>query len=101
MQARIYRKAKTAMQSGRVGTAGWVLEFPRHDRAIPDRLMGWQSSGDTLRTVHLHFPSAEEAVAYAEANGLDYTVMRTAGRRPRRRAYADNFDYRRRQPWTH
>ena len=89
------------MQSGRSGTAEWVLEYPRHDRAAPDRLMGWQSSGDTLRTVHLHFPTSEEAVAFAEANGMRYTVLRTAPRRLRRRAYADNFDFRRREAWTH
>ena len=101
MQAVIYRKSKTAMQSGRAGSDEWVLEFPRLDPAIPDRLMGWQSSGDTLKTVHLHFPSAEEAKAYAEANGLDYRVQPGGGRRPRRRAYADNFDHRRREAWTH
>ena len=101
MQARIYQKAKTAMQSGRAGSAQWVLEFPRHDPALPDRVMGWHSSGDTLRTVHIHFASLEEACAYAEANGLRYTVYRSGRREPRRRAYADNFDFRRRQAWTH
>ena len=101
MQAVIYRKSKTAMQSGRAGSDEWVLEFPRLDPAVPDRLMGWQSSGDTLKTVHLTFPSAEEAGLWAEANGLEFTIRPSSRRRPRRRAYADNFDYRRRGAWTH
>ena len=101
MRARIYQKAKTAMQSGRAGTDDWVMEYPRLDRALPDRLMGWQSSGDTMKTIHLSFPSADEAMTWAEENGIDYTVYRTANRRIKRRAYADNFDFRRRQAWTH
>ncbi|MGC6485152.1 MAG: ETC complex I subunit [Candidatus Puniceispirillales bacterium] len=101
MRARIYQKAKTAMQSGRASTAEWVLEFPRHDRATPDRLMGWQSSGDTLRTVHLKFPSLDDAIAYAETNGIDHIVIRQGRRRRSLRAYADNFAPGRRQAWTH
>ena len=101
MRARIYQKAKTAMQSGRAGIDDWVLEYPRLDRALPDRLMGWQSSGDTMKTIHLSFPSADEAMTWAEENGIDYTVYRPANRRIKRRAYADNFDFRRRQAWTH
>ena len=40
-------------------------------------------------------------MTWAEENGIDYTVYRTANRRIKRRAYADNFDFRRRQAWTH
>ena len=105
MRSRIYQRAKTAMQSGRAGTSAWILEYPRHVRATPERLMGWHSSSDTLRTVRLAFPSLDDAIAYAETNELDYIVMRqgvgVGGRRVRRRSYADNFAFRRRESWTH
>ena len=110
MQARIYQKAKSAMQSGRRasssaqgGGGDWVLEFPRGEASSPNSLMGWASSGDTLRTVQLRFGSAEEAVAYAESCGIEYRVIRPhgVGRRGVRRSYADNFGYSRRESWTH
>ena len=41
MTARIYRPAKTAMQSGKASTKQWLLEF-EHDRPREiDPLMGW------------------------------------------------------------
>ncbi|HEX5426479.1 MAG TPA: NADH dehydrogenase ubiquinone Fe-S protein 4, partial [Candidatus Acidoferrales bacterium] len=46
MVARIFRPARTAMQSGEARTKEWVLEFdPAEPRSI-DPLMGWTSSGD-------------------------------------------------------
>ena len=102
MRAHIYQKAKTAMQSGRAQCSDWVLEFPRNAKAVPDKLMGWQSSGDTMRTVRLLFSCQEEAVAYAQAHGVDYIVKRKSSRQGLRpRAYQDNFAYDRRQTWTH
>ncbi|MCK6623508.1 MAG: ETC complex I subunit, partial [Calditrichia bacterium] len=40
MTVRIYRPAKTAMQSGRGLTHDWVLEFEPGARR-PEPLMGW------------------------------------------------------------
>ena len=47
--AKIYKPAKTAMQSGRGKTKSWVLEHPRASKVVPEPLMGWQSSADTAR----------------------------------------------------
>ncbi|MEN8197347.1 MAG: NADH dehydrogenase ubiquinone Fe-S protein 4, partial [Pseudomonadota bacterium] len=41
MRARIYKPAKTAMQSGRAKADDWVLEFEPEDAMTPDPLMGW------------------------------------------------------------
>ena len=101
MEVRIYRPAKTAMQSGRGKLKSWVLEFEPSDAGRPDSLMGWVGSADTSKQVRLHFPSADEAVAYAEAHGLAYTVEQPKERRIRPKAYADNFANGRRRPWTH
>ncbi len=101
MRVRIYRPAKTAMQSGRAMTQQWVLEFEPSEASRPDPLIGWNGSGDTDRQVRLRFETAEEAVAYAERHGYDYTLQRPKERRVRSKTYADNFAYSRREPWTH
>ena len=47
MLARIFRPAKTAMQSGRAKTRDWMLEFEAKDALRSDPLMGWTQTGDT------------------------------------------------------
>jgi len=101
MAARIYKPAKTAMQSGTAKTKEWVLDYePEQPREI-EPLMGWTSSGDMRSQVRLSFATAEEAVAYAERHGIPYQVFDTkpAARRPI--AYSDNFAFTRRGAWTH
>ena len=92
-QARIFRPAKTAMQSGR----GRVFEDPGARAPatprLPDPLMGWASAEDTLNEVHLRFPTLEEAVAFAKKNGLDYTVIEPHNSIEKPKSYADNFRY--------
>ena len=101
MHARIYRPAKTAMQSGRAKTEGWVLEFEPRNAVTPDPLMGWCGSADTGRQVRLRFATAEEAVAYAERHGHVYSVAVPKERKFRPKNYSENFSTNRRQPWTH
>jgi ETC complex I subunit conserved region len=102
MRARIYLPPKSAMQSGRAGSgAEWVLHY---DSAAPERadpLMGWIGGGDTQSQVFLHFPTKEEAIAYAERNGIPYDLEIPRERRLKIKAYADNFSYRRNENWTH
>lgn len=99
--ARIFRPAKTAMQSGQGGSREWVLEYePESARGI-DPLMGWTSSADSLSQVRLTFDSQDEAVAYARKNGIAYRVLVETPRKHIPKSYADNFRYGRRKPWTH
>jgi hypothetical protein len=101
MLARIYRPTKTAMQSGRAKTHVWLLEFEPASARTPDPLMGWTSSTDMNGQVRLSFESRDEAVAYATAHGIAFQV--TEPKTPKKiiKAYADNFAYQRRAPWTH
>ncbi len=101
MEVRIFKPSKTAMQSGRGKTGEWVLEFEPGARADPDPLMGWAGSTDTRAQVRLNFETRDEAVAHAERNGWTYTVQNPKERRIQPKAYADNFNYKRTQPWTH
>jgi hypothetical protein len=91
--ARIYRPAKTAMQSGSRQTHKWILEFEPASRREPDPLMGWASAQDTLNEIRLRFDTLEEAVAFATRHGLDYTVIAPHERIPKPKSYADNFRY--------
>ena len=73
MQVRIFKPAKTAMQSGQGNTKEWVLESEPAPKEL-DPLMGWTSSRDTMEQVQLRFPTLDEAKAHAEKNGWHYTV---------------------------
>ncbi len=101
MSAKIYRPAKTAMQSGRGGTKRWALEFEPEARREMDPLMGWTSSRDTRAQVRMSFDTLEEAVAYAEKQGYSYSVQSAQARVVRPKSYSDNFRYDRIGRWTH
>src|SRR5215471_6017614 len=101
MIARIYKPAKTAMQSGFANTKAWVLDYePEQPRAV-EPLMGWTSSGDMRQQLRLRFASAEEAIAYCERQGIAYQLAeaKTVARKPL--SYSDNFAFTRRGSWTH
>jgi hypothetical protein len=101
MRARIYRPAKNAMQSGRARTKQWLLEYePEQPRTI-DPLMGWTSSGDMRQQISLEFDTAEEAVAYAEANAIPYQLFEPHVPTPKPKSYSDNFRFDRKVPWSH
>ncbi len=101
MAARIYKPAKSAMQSGEARTKEWLLEFEPQARRAPEPLMGWVSSEDTQAQVHLEFASKEDAIAYATRAGLAYTIVEPKPRKPIRKSYADNFRFGRIGSWTH
>jgi hypothetical protein len=92
-RARIYRPTKTAMQSGRAQARKWILEYEPATPRQPDPLMGWASAADTLNEVQLRFNSCNEAVAFADRLGLDYTVIAPHDSAERPKSYADNFRY--------
>ena len=101
MLARIFRPAKTAMQSGRANTKEWVLEFEPASARVSDPLMGWTVSTDMNGQVRLMFDTRDEAVAYAQRHGIAFELLAPKEARRIVKAYADNFAYTRREPWTH
>lgn len=101
MTARIYKPAKTAMQSGQAGTREWVLEMePASARAV-EPLMGWTSATDMGAQVRLEFDTREEAIAYAVRHGLAYSVSEPKPRKMIKKSYGENFKYGRIGTWTH
>jgi hypothetical protein len=101
MTARIFKPAKNAMQSGIAKTKEWQLDYePEQPQAI-EPLMGWTSSGDMKQQITIRFDSKDEAVAYCEREGIPYEVIEPKPPAHRQAAYADNFAFRRAEPWTH
>ena len=100
MKARIYRPAKTAMQSG-TAKSRWLLEYVPEQARQAEPLMGWISSGETLGQVKLWFDSKEDAVAYATRHGIPHQVEDAKSADRRTMAYSDNFRFNRVGSWTH
>jgi len=101
MLARIYRPAKTAMQSGRAKTHKWFLEFESEQARSIDPLMGYTGSSDMNSQVVMKFESKAEAVAYAEKRGIAFQIIEP--KKPKRsiKAYSDNFKFGRIGQWSH
>lgn len=101
MTAKIYRPAKTAMQSGKAKTHLWVLEFDHEEPRRIDPLMGYTSSSDMKQQIKLFFETQELAEAYAQREGIDYRVIPPKEATRKVVSYTDNFRYTRTTPWTH
>ena len=102
MQARIYKPAKTAMQSGKAKSSNWILEFVSSPASRnTDPLMGWTSSSDTKSQVKLTFDTRDEAIAYAKRENLTFTVDEPRAAKRLVKSYSANFSADRKQPWTH
>ncbi len=100
MTARIYKPARSAMQSGKGKSKEWFLEFIRETRPSADPLMGW-TSGDTSTQVRMRFDTQGEAEDYAKRNGLAYVVQAETPARLQKKSYSDNFKFGRTENWTH
>jgi hypothetical protein len=74
-QALIFRRTQPVTTSGKAGTGQWILRFERRLPQTIEPLMGWTADDDTLAQVELRFSSKEEAIAYAEREGLAYRVQ--------------------------
>ena len=89
-KVKIYKPAKTAMQSGKRNTKKWLLEFDTLDNQV-NPLMGWESSIDTMSEVKLEFSSKEEAINYAKKNNMDYYIVEPEKSEIVKKSYAENF----------
>ncbi len=49
----------------------------------------------------IRFDTKEDAIAYCERKGIAYQVIEPKTSARRQIAYADNFAFRRSEPWTH
>jgi ETC complex I subunit conserved region len=91
MAARIYQRAKNAMQSGKARLGTWVLEFESGRARRPDPLTGWAGGAETQEQVALDFPTLAAAQAYAAREGIEAHVVPASQPTLKLQAYADNF----------
>ncbi len=89
-KAKIYKPAKTSMQSGRGKTKKWLLRFEDINSGI-NPLMGWESSTNTMSEINLEFSSQEEAIKYAKKNNINYELIEPKERKIIKKSYANNF----------
>ena len=101
MVARIYSPPRNAMQSGKGKVGFWYLDYTPQSRKTRDPLMGWTSSDDMNQQVRLRFNSKEEAIEYAQREGIAYQVIVDPPVRLVKKAYSDNFRWGRTENWTH
>ena len=99
--ARIYKPARTAMQSGAAKTKQWALDYEPAEPREVEPLMGWTSSGDMCQQLRLRFDTKEEAIAYCERHGIAYQVFAPKHTTRAAMSYSDNFSFKRREAWTH
>ena len=72
--ARICRRSHSVTSSASRRRKPWVLCFERRTPPVLDPLMGWTGGDDTFAQVRLEFERLEDAIRYAEAQGLAYRV---------------------------
>ena len=89
-KAKIYKPARTAMQSGKRNTKNWLLEFDTLNTGI-NPLMGWETSKDTMSEVKLQFSTKDQAINYAKKNDLDFYIIEPQKRKIIKKSYSDNF----------
>jgi NADH dehydrogenase (ubiquinone) Fe-S protein 4 len=92
-KALIYRPTRNVMQSGRAQTRKWVIQFNSDVPRWENPLMGWTSSRDPVQGISLKFNSKEEAIAYANHQGVAYEVNEPEPVPSRPKSYAENFLY--------
>src|SRR5690242_2299041 len=93
MVAKIYRPAKSAMQSGKAKTHLWVLEFDQEQPRRIDPILGYTSSADMKQQVRLNFETQEQAEAYAKREGIEYRVALPKEAARQVVSYTDNFRF--------
>ena len=72
---------------------------PEQPKAV-EPLMGWTSSAHEQQHT-LRFDTKEEAIAYCERKGIPYQVIEPKELAHRQATYAENFSFRRGEPWGH
>jgi len=93
MKAYIYKPCANIMQSGVANVAKWLLVFEQdaENKRFISPVMGWSGASDMNQEITLKFDTKEEAIAYAEREGLEYETKEPKIRKIIPKNYADNF----------
>ena len=101
MTIKIYKPAKSSMQSGLGKTKQWIAEYVAESDKVKDTLMGWNSSINTKEQIKIYFDTKEQAIEWSKKNNQQFIVIEPKERKIKPKNYASNFDMSRKEPWTH
>ncbi|KAG0312941.1 hypothetical protein BGZ97_010673 [Linnemannia gamsii] len=92
---RIFKQSKASTQSGITNTGVWRLDFDTQLQAgrFENELIGWASSSDYMQALQMKFISKEDAIAFADKQGWEFTVQEPNQKIVKKKVYADNFKY--------
>jgi hypothetical protein len=91
MQVRIYKPAKSSMQSVN-NKDSWLLEFVKTENSsFKEKLMGRTSSSDMMPQVKMKFPNCEDAVNFAKKHNYTYEVIMPQKSIVIKKDYTSNF----------
>lgn len=92
MKVKIYKPAKSAMQSGKAKNKKWlIIPFEENKTRELNPLMGWTSSDKTETQLKFFFDSKETAIEYAKSEGFEYEVVEPNDSTIKQKSYAENF----------
>ena len=91
MKVLIYKKPKSATQSGVLNFNQWILKFLNKKNINQNNVMGWISSANPQEQIILKFKSKKLAIKYAENNNYEYNIIEDIEQSIKKKSYADNF----------
>ena len=101
MLARIYKPARTAMQSGQARKPRNGCSNTSRSRPAVEPLMGYTSSADMRRQIRLEFEPARRRSPMPSGTASPIGRIEAKEPTPKKISYSDNFRFGRPQPWTH
>ncbi len=92
MKVKIFRPAKSAMQSGKQGNKKWLVT-PIEETNIRSisPLTGWVSASDISSQFRFEFLNKEDAVKFAESQNFEYEVEEPKLPNIKPKSYSANF----------
>ena len=91
MKYKIYKKTKSAMQSGNKNSLKWSLEPLYISEKKLSSTFCWNSVEGTTEQIKVDFNTLDEAIFFAKTNSLDYKVIKPNQRKLIVKSYAENF----------
>jgi hypothetical protein len=91
MKYKIYKKSKSAMQSGINNTKKWCLEPLGITPKKKNSIFSWTSVSGTQDQIKIFFNTIDEAIYFAQKNKIEYQVFRPNEKIIKIKSYANNF----------
>jgi hypothetical protein len=92
MKVKIFRQAKSAMQSGKKNAKKWLVKpiEETNSRSI-NPLMGWVSVDNTLSQFNFEFSSQESAIEFAKSRNFEFEIEEPKTSSIKPKSYSENF----------